>query len=249
MKQLLITLTTDFGDQFSVSQLHTVLAGLGYNGKLIENHSVTPFSIIEGAFELMVTASFSPTKTIHVAVVDPGVGSNRRGVVVKTKYSWFVGPDNGLLYPAAKNEGIIKAWQLNETHIGDHISNTFHGRDVFIKVAVSLAQGKNPITFGSIALPIESLTSFVFKNGQVLHIDHYGNIKIYWTGPIGTKKIYTITTKRGTFIVPFVKTFSDVPRYKPLALLGSTGTLELAVNQKRGNRFFSVSVGDIVRIQ
>lgn len=249
MKQKLITITTDFGDQFSVSQLHTILAGLGYNGKLIENHSVTPFSILEGAFELMVTASFSPTKTIHVAVVDPGVGSNRRGVVVKTKHSWFVGPDNGLLYPAAKNEGIIKAWQLNETHFGDHISNTFHGRDVFIKVATSLAQGKQPISFGSSAIPVESLTPLVFKNGQVLHIDHYGNIKIHRTGQIGTKKICIITTKGGTFTAPFVKTFSDVPLFKPLALLGSTGTLELAVNQKRGDRFFSVSVGDIVHIQ
>lgn len=249
MKHKLITITTDFGDQFSVSQIHAVLAGLGYNGKLIENHSVTPFSILEGAFELMVTASFSPTKTIHVAVVDPGVGSNRRGVVVKTKHSWFVGPDNGLLYPAAKAEGIVKAWQLIETHFGDNISNTFHGRDVFIKVAASLAQRKKPITFGSIAIPIESLTRLIFKNGQVLHIDHYGNIKIYWTGPISTKKIYTITTKGGTFTIPFVKTFSDVPSYKPLALLGSTGTLELAVNQKRGDRFFAVSVGDIVRIQ
>lgn len=248
MNTHLITITTDFGDQFSVSQLHTILAGLGYNGKLIENHSVTPFSILEGAFELMVTASFSPPKTIHVAVVDPGVGSNRRGIVVKTKHSWFVGPDNGLLYPAAVNEGIIRVWQLHETHFGDHISNTFHGRDVFIKVAASLAQGKQPVSFGSIVVPIESLTTLVFKNGQVLHIDHFGNIKIYWTGRIGAKKIYTITTNGGTFTVPFVKTFSDVPTGQPLALLGSSGTLELAVNQKRGDHFFSVSVGDVVRI-
>ena len=102
----LITLTTDLGDQFAVAQLHVVLARDGFDGRVIENHSVTPFSILEGAFEIDALSRFTPVGTIHVGVVDPDVGSDRRGVVIRTKKSWFVGPDNGLLYPTAVHDEI-----------------------------------------------------------------------------------------------------------------------------------------------
>lgn len=249
MKNTLITITTDLGDQFAASQLHAVLVKAGYAGRIIENHSVRPFSILEGAFELMAITMFVPSQTIHVAVVDPGVGSKRKGIILKTKRSWFVGPDNGLLYPAATQEGILFAWQLNEAKVSNTVSNTFHGRDVFIKVATYLANGQSPKNFGSTMLSIDALKSLTFKKRQVLHVDHYGNSKIYWPGPIDIKKAYLIKTKAGTFTVPFVRTFSDVPIAKPLALLGSTGTLELAVNQRRGDRFFGLSVGTIVCIR
>ncbi len=249
MKNTLLTITTDLGDQFAVSQLHAVLARAGYTGKIIENHSVRPFSILEGAFELMAITTFVPVHSIYVAIVDPGVGSKRKGIIVKTKKSWFIGPDNGLLYPAATHEGIVRAWQLNEKRINSSVSNTFHGRDVFIKVATYLSRDQNPENFGSDMLSIDTLKSLSFKKGQVLHIDHYGNSKIYWPESIGVQGICSIKTKAGTFTVPFVKTFSDVPIGKPLALLGSTGTLELAVNQRRGDRFFNLSIGAIIHMR
>lgn len=248
MKQKLITLTTDFGDQFAVSQLHAVLANLGYTGKLIENHTVTPFSIIEGAFELSVTAKYSPPGIIHVGVIDPGVGSNRLGIIIKTKRSFLVGPDNGILYPTAIREGIVQVWRLRESSVSDHISHTFHGRDIFIKAAALLARNRRPESFGSTIIPISTLEKFVFKDGQVLHIDHYGNVKVHWSNSIHPKYC-TITSKEGIFVLPFVKTFSDVPTGKPLALLGSSGTLELAINLARADTFFRVSVGDVLEIR
>src|SRR3989344_6022901 len=248
MKQV-ITLTTDFGDQFAVAQLHAVLVSLGFDGRVIENHSVSPFKIIEGAFELFQITKLIPDNSVHVGVVDPGVGSSRRGIVIKTQRSWFVGPDNGLLYPAAEKESIKQAWQLSESNISDEVSNTFHGRDIFIKAAVYITQGKQPKDFGSTSISPEALTQVNFQSGQILHIDHYGNIKIHWQENINAFRKLLIKTTKTAEVIPVVKTFSDVPPNTPLALLGSNGTLELAVNLTRGDEYFGVHLGEIVTIQ
>ena len=122
----LITITTDFGDQLAAAQLKAVLLDQGFDGQIIENHSINAFSITEGAFSLALIARFSPKGTIHVAVVDPGVGTNRRGIIIKTARSWFFGPDNGLLFQAANNEIIQQVWKLQESDISKETSNTFH---------------------------------------------------------------------------------------------------------------------------
>ena len=142
----IITITTDFGDQFAAAQLHAIIATYNFDGNIIENHSITPFSIEEGAFEIWQLSKFTPENTVHLGVVDPGVGSSRWGIIIKTKKGWYVGPDNGLLYPAATRDGITQVWKIKEESFGD-ISNTFHGRDVFVKAAVLLSQGKKPQDF------------------------------------------------------------------------------------------------------
>ncbi|HJZ05323.1 MAG TPA: SAM-dependent chlorinase/fluorinase, partial [Patescibacteria group bacterium] len=185
MKKPLITITTDFGDGFATSQLKVIVAGLGYTGHLVENHDVKPYSIVEGAYGIWQLAKYCPKGSVHVGVVDPGVGSDRAGIVIKTKNFWFVGPDNGLLYPAAVADGIERIWKIIDF---ENVSNTFHGRDVFIKQAVWLAQGKEPR-----GEEIEEIKRLSFEEGQVVHIDHYGNAKIW-----GKK----------TFGLPVVKTFS-----------------------------------------
>ncbi len=249
MEKKLITLTTDFGDQFAVVQLHAVTMLLGFWGRVIENHSVTAFSILEGAFEIDVLADFSPHDTIHVGVVDPGVGSRRRGIVIRTKKSWYVGPDNGLLYPAAVDESIQQVWELNESKIGGTISHTFHGRDVFIKAAVYLAKGKKPEDFGSRKIDPAQLIKLKIKQGQVVHIDNYGNVKVFYKDHLRPGNTLQIKIKGKKFSVPIVKTFSDVEQGKPLALLGSSGTLELAINYSRGDTFFGAKLGDVLQIE
>lgn len=244
----LITITTDFGDQLAAAQLKAVLADLGFDGQIIENHSVAPFSIIEGAFSLALVSKFSPKGTVHVGIIDPEVGSNRRGIIIKTKKSWLVGPDNGLLFQAAISEKIESVWKIKESSISANVSPTFHGRDVFIKVAAYLALEKKPEDFGSINISDKSLVKFSYKTGQVLHVDPYGNIKLHCLQKIYSHKKLTIKTRKNTFIVPFVKTFSDVPKGKPLAFLGSSQTLELAVNLKRADILFGVKQGDILKI-
>lgn len=244
----LITLTTDLGDQFAVAQLHAVLAQDGFDGQIIENHSVTPFSILEGAFEIDALSRFTPTGTIHVGVVDPGVGSDRRGVIIKTKSFWFVGPDNGLLYPAAVRDGIRQVWQIDESAFGN-VTNTFHGRDVFIRAAVKFANSDQPEQFGCSLTSPTSLTPLTFHPGQVVHVDHYGNLKVIWENGIHVGSSLRIKKNGQSWKIPVVKTFSDVPEGAPLALLGSNGTLELAVNLGKADEYFGVQLGDIVRIR
>lgn len=243
-----ITITTDFGDQLAAAQLKAVLTSLGFDGLLIENHSVTPFSIIEGAFSLVLVSRFSPKGTVHVGIIDPEVGSNRRGIIIKTEKSWLVGPDNGLLFQAATSEKIESVWKIKESLISKNVSPTFHGRDIFIKSAAYLSLGKQPEDFGSTKIPAKFLVKLYFKIGQVLHIDSYGNIKVHCLQKIYSHKKLTIKTRKNTFTVPLVKTFSDVPRGKPLAFLGSSQALELAVNLQRADTFFGVKQGDILEI-
>lgn len=240
----LITITTDFGDSFAVSQLHAVLASCGFNGKIIENHNVTAFSIIEGAFQIKTLSKYCSKNAIHVGIVDPGVGSGRDGVIIKTGKSFFVGPNNGLLYPALTDDIIEKVWKIDEAYFGKNISRTFHGRDIFIKAAALLAKGKGPESFGSNIYDKNLLIKLSFEKGQILHIDSYGNLKINWQKNIVPGKILHINGNK----VPIVKTFSDVSSGKLMAYLGSSNTLELAVNQGNANGIFNLKVGDKIKI-
>ncbi len=220
----LITITTDFGDGFATSQLKTVVYGLGYEGNIVENHHVKPYEIVEGAYGIWQLAKYCQPGTVHLGVVDPGVGSERAGIVIKTKNFWFVGPDNGLLWPAANTDGVEKIWRLDEKMFGS-VGNTFHGRDVFIKQAVFLAQGEQPR-----GEEISEIKRLEFEEGQVLHIDTYGNAKIWGSN---------------TFGFPVVDTFSDVAEGTPLILNGSSDLLELAVNLGSAKERFGLKLGEV----
>lgn len=228
MKQL-ITITTDLGDHFATSQLKAVIFSLGFTDQIIENHDISSFSVLEGSYAIWQLAKFCPPNTIHVGIVDPGVGSERNGIVIKTKNFWFIGPDNGLLWKAAHQNKILQSWKIDEKYFGS-VSTTFHGRDVFVKVAVLLSGNKRPEDFG--CRPIRNIKKLEFKNGQVLHIDNYGNAKIFGNN---------------TFGLPVVKTFSDVQPGQPLILNGSSDLLELAVNLHSAKDHFGLKLGQIIK--
>lgn len=240
--QKIITITTDLGDQFASAQLKAVVYSLGFEGKIIENHGVKPFSIMEGAFEIQALANFCSRATVHLGIIDPGVGSDRAGIIIQTKKSFFVGPDNGLLYPAAQKEKIVRVWKIMEDKINKKFTNTFHGRDIFIKVAAYLANGQKPGSFGCTEINPKSLERLEFKTGQVVHIDHYGNIKVYWKNSLNGH------LRLGKCIFPVVKTFSDVAVGKALAYLGSHDILELAINRGRANEQLGIKLEEILEI-
>lgn len=225
----LITITTDLGDNFAVSQLKAVLFALGFAGRIIENHDVSSFSITEGAYGIWQVSKYCPQNTIHVGIVDPGVGSKRNGIVIKTNNFWFVGPDNGLFWEAASQDKILRIWKIDEKYFGS-VSATFHGRDIFVKIAVQLSQNKHPEDFGCI--PVKNIKKFEFKKGQILHIDNYGNAKIFGNN---------------TFGLPLAKTFSDVNPGQPLILNGSSDLLELAVNLKSAKDYFGLKLGQVIQ--
>lgn len=245
----LITLTTDFEDQFASAQLKAVLLSLGFDGNVIENHSITPFSIVEGAFQIDTLRAFCPFYSIHVGIVDPGVGSSRRGIIIKTHHSYLIGPDNGLLYYSARKEKILSVWQINESIFGNSVSNTFHGRDVFIKAAVFIAKGKKPEEFGCQKIQPGALMPLIIQDGQVVHIDHYGNIKIHWPYLTHTSHKLSITRAHQEIFFPFVKTFSDVGKGQPLAYVGSNNTLELAINLGNASKEFEIGLEQVLPIK
>lgn len=247
MKKL-ITITTDFGDSFAAAQLRAVTASLEFDGSLIENHDVSSFSIVEGAFQVLTLSRFCPNGTIHVGVVDPGVGSDRAGIIIQSKDNWYVGPNNGLLYQAANKDGILNLWKLKESYISDYVSNTFHGRDVFVKAAVYLAHGKRPEDFQSKRIAISDLVKNSFQDGQVLHVDHYGNVKIQWNNKLSVGRKLSLKLKEENLEAPIVKTFSDVEKGRPLALLGSNDTLELAINLGNIANKYSIQTEEILDI-
>ncbi len=255
-KTELITFTTDLGDQFAAARLKIRAIKLGYRGEIVENHNVTPFSIVEGAFILnRMARDCLPGSATHVAIVDPDVGSKRRGIILRTERSFLIGPDNGVLVPTATEEGIKEAWKIDEGKINGRISVTFHGRDVFTPAAVYLAQGRKPESFGCTRIDPSSLVKFAFEPGQVAHVDHYGNLKILGHEAPAKGSRLSFRSNSQCVVAPFRRTFSDVPPGTPVAIWGSDDTLELAVNQGRADMLFSnepdrvIKPGHLLEIQ
>lgn len=248
-KNSLITLTADFGDRFALAQVELVIHRINPQARFIVLcNEVTPFSILEGAFLLAKSYRFSPGGSIHIGVVDPGVGSERKGLLIRTANYWFVGPDNGLLYPAADDDGIEQVYVIDEQKVNSTGLTTFHGRDIFAPAAARLSLGESPLNF---AEPIDStlIRPYGFEPNQVAHIDPYGNIKLTSSSErykAGDQLNIDLTT--GRIIIPFCRTFADVPAGELLAYRGSHNTLELARNLGSAAQVLQLAVGQRLEI-
>lgn len=181
----IITLLTDFGTRdWFVPSMKGVILSIAPGVRLVDmTHEIPPQDVRAGAFVLASAARCFPKGTIHVAVVDPGVGSERRAVAVKTRQRLFIGPDNGLLSLALRNEEVVGIRSLdNERLFRRPVSHTFHGRDIFAPVAAHLANGT---AFSSLGVRLASLRQLDVKpvrsrgqrvEGEVVFIDRYGNL-------------------------------------------------------------------------
>lgn len=138
----LITLTTDFGLGEYTAAMKGVILGINSQGKIIDiNHKITAQNIKEAAYVMYSAVPYFPW-AVHVGVVDPGVGTDRKGIVIQCENGLLVGPDNGLLIPCARKLGIRKIYEIsNKKYMNDVISNTFHGRDIFAPAAAYLSIG------------------------------------------------------------------------------------------------------------
>ena len=213
------------------------------------SHQVTPFSISDGARFLFGATPYYPAGTVFVAVVDPGVGSTRKAVVVKSRRGqYFVLPDNGLMTLVQDRDGIEGAREITNQSwmVGVALSSTFHGRDIFSPVGAHLARGEDWTQAGP-ELPVKDLVRLNIKaarlddrglSGEVIATDGpFGNLvtNIYGSEFLklgyerGQKVRFTIGQTEMT--IPFVRTFNDVPLKKPLMYIDSRGHLGLAVNQ------------------
>jgi len=259
----LITLLSDFGlkDPY-VAEMKAVVLSICPQARLVDiSHEIEKFNIRMGAFVLASAAPYFPKGTIHVAVVDPGVGTKRRALLVEAKGAFFVGPDNGLLMLAAERMGIRHVYSImNERFMLSRVSRTFHGRDIFAPVAAHLANGCKPSDFG-VEIKDYLVPRFVKPRltkkalvGEVLHIDDFGNI----VTNISRAEFEKTGIREGAMIrfrlrdrvlkLKFCSTYGEVPVGKSLALIGSHDFLEISTNQRNAFQKFGAKVGDIVAV-
>jgi S-adenosylmethionine hydrolase len=209
-----------------------------------------------GAFMLASISPYFPKGTVHVAVVDPEVGTERRAILVQTKTAFFVGPDNGILILAAKNQGIEHAYLLTNTQFMlPKISNTFHGRDIFAPVAAYLDKGIAPKEYGpEITNAFTPEFTIAKRNnnaltGEILHIDGFGNV-ITNISQKELPKAKTIKIKLPNISLELAlaKTYALAKPNEPVALIGSHNFLEIALNKGNAAEKYSVSAGDVVEV-
>ena len=244
----MIVVSTDFGDRFSLVQIVGVIKSIYSDAQImIGENEVTPFSIIEGAFIIQQSSKYLPKGTIHLGVIDPGVGSMRKPIVIEGKNFYYVGPDNGLFWPAVEQDGFVAAYEIDKDKLGNS-SNTFHGRDIFAKVAAFVASGK---PYEEYAHPVEenALVQLRFKENQILFIDPYGNIKVNNPANYHIDQVLTITSPAGrSFMAPFKRTFSDVSLGQPVTHKGSNDVLEIAINQIPAAKALGVRVEEVLTV-
>lgn len=249
-----ITLTTDFGlaDHF-VGVMKGVILRICPQARVIDvSHEVKPFEIAGGAFLLAEAWRFFPEGTIHVAVVDPGVGTARRPILVEAGGHFFLGPDNGVLAMVYSGLDHIARHVTAREFFLEPLSRTFHGRDLFAPVAAHLASGVDP---GRIGPVIEDHLKVAFDKpqqiskrtwtGMVLHIDRFGNlITNFARKDFGDLELRPFEFTIGTRSLHRVAlNYADADAGELFLILGSSGYLEVALNQASAARLLGCGVG------
>ena len=238
-----VTFTTDFGtgDGY-VGAMKGVVLSLAPDAQLVDiTHEVPPFDVAAGAFALAQAAPLFPPGSIHVAVVDPGVGHARAELVVEAHGSLFVGPDNGVLSLAARGPRVAR--RIEADHFRRQpVSPTFHGRDVFAAAAGRLASGAAPRDAGSLLPAMVDLTAVDAEttgtapglSGTILHVDRFGNLITSIDGEQLTPGHWRLRP-RGTsgpgIVAAAARTYADVARGALLFYVGSSGLVELACRE------------------
>ena len=245
----ILVFITDFGTaNDAVAICHAVMVGIAPDVRIMDiTHQVTPFSIEEGARILEGVTPYYPPGTVFVGVIDPGVGTSRKAVIVKTKKGqYFVVPDNGLITPVVERDGLDSAREITNTNwmIGQAISSTFHGRDIFSPVGAHLAEGWD---FTMVGPPVDQLVRMTSKAATASEKGVAGDI-IALDDPFGSlitdiskdqfeKLGYSLGDKitlqldKKPFTLPYEKTFMTVPVGDPLLFIDSRDRVSLAINQ------------------
>lgn len=259
-KRPILTLTTDFGnrDQY-VSAMKGVILSICEDVRLIDvSHDIPPQDIMAGAWVIKNSAFLYPPGTVHLVVVDPGVGTKRNPVLVRIKDQLFVGPDNGLFSLVADQEKYEARILSNKKYWNGGIqSATFHGRDVFAPIAAHLCNGTEPEAFGD---PLKELVTYHWAlpivdeegiQGWVVHIDHYGNLITNITRELfnevnGTGRVKIFAGN--TIIQDISETFASVPEGESTAVFGSSGMLEIIINKGSAESMLGIEKGAAVSV-
>jgi S-adenosylmethionine hydrolase len=254
----IITLTTDFGtsDHFA-GVMKGVVARIAPNARVVDiTHQITPYEILEGAFVIAETWKHFPKSSIHVVIVDPGVGSARRPILAAAGGHYFIAPDNGVLsmiFDAAKAKVRVIS---NPKMMAREISHTFHGRDIFAPAAAHLAKGAAPSRFGTLIedhVRIDGIhPSMTLPNvwhGQILQVDRFGNLITNFDAralPRLSKFELRVGKRR---IHRLALTFSEAAIGALVLVAGSSGYLEIVANQRSAAQMLGCGVRSPVELE
>jgi S-adenosyl-L-methionine hydrolase (adenosine-forming) len=245
----IITLTTDFGTADGyVGAMKGVIARIAgsHPAPVVVDlaHDIPPGDIAHAAWVVATATTEFPHGSIHVVVVDPGVGGSRREVIIRSAGRWYVGPDNGVFAYIAERSSEVYVIE-NERFRAERVSRTFHGRDVFAPTAAAIASGEDPSTAGP--GPAIKLTGRLpwgareRDTGRIVHIDRFGNL----ISDLPEAEAGPAVAVAGQ-VLPLVGTYEDVAPGQLLAYIGSAGTVEIAVRDGRADRQLAVARGALV---
>jgi len=256
----IITLTTDYGtNDHLVGALKGVILKINPDVTIVDiTHNVTPFDLLDAALAIGSAYPYFPAKTVHVVVVDPGVGTERRPLLVSAQNQYFVAPDNGVLsviYEREKESLVVRHANVAHYYL-QPVSKTFHGRDIFAPVASWLTKGWQTPSMGDeisdfkkFALPRPKETDGVVK-GAVLRADAFGNLITNFRTedlPEAALKDGTINLQVGTHqVARLVDTFASGNNGEAIAYVGSSGYLEIGVNKANAARTLGLGRGATV---
>ncbi len=263
----IITLLTDFGtnDEYAGLMKGAILS-INPSVTIVDiTHQIDSQDIVQAAFTIYSSYEYFPEGTIHLVVVDPGVGSDRSLLALKTKKQIFIAPDNGVLTLLFNEEKITSLIRItNSRYFRSPTSRTFHGRDIIAPVGGHLSVGMDIGKLGTEidlkdAVRLDHLGAQISENGElvgkIVAIDKFGNLitnigsdKLREVFPNVPKRTFRITT--GVHgITGLLETYSNVPLKSPVALIGSRGFLEIALNQDNAAQVLKAEKGDEVRVK
>ena len=249
----IVTLTTDFGTRdYYVAAMKAVLVRDCPDVRLIDvTHEVPRHDILCGSITLERAVDGFLPGTVHLAVVDPGVGTDRRILLAELNCQFVVCPDNGLITWAWRRLGPGRAYAL--TWRPNVSTNTFHGRDVMAPAAAMIAGGRD---LTEIARPIDDPVLLdvapardASAGAQIIHIDTFGNATTNLSHETMRHAVGSGFRVRGQYVGPLRRTYADVPPGTPLALIGSSGLLEIAVRDGSAAEQLGLKVGDVVTVE
>ncbi|HEY9666886.1 MAG TPA: SAM-dependent chlorinase/fluorinase [Coleofasciculaceae cyanobacterium] len=253
-----IALLSDFGlKDVYVGVMKGVIAQINPHLTVVDlTHQIPRQNIAAARFSLMNAYAYFPQGTVYVAVVDPGVGSQRRGIAIQTDAGFLVGPDNGLFSGVLAQTRVIAAVELTNSKywLTSTPSTTFHGRDIFAPVGAHLASGV-PIaqlgesidskTLVSLSIPERTLTASTIV-GCIQYIDYFGNLVTNIPAADVQEKTWLVAV--GNYIIPNSQTYSDRPLGEVVALIGSHGWVEIAVNGGSAQQELQLDWGASVQV-
>lgn len=261
----IITLLTDFGlrDPYVAAMKGVILSINSHTWIVDITHQIRPQDIRQASIALQNAYRFFPAGTLHICVVDPGVGSNRSIVAVQTAHYIFLAPDNGLLWPILEAEKTYKIVKItNSQYYRNPVSRTFHGRDIFAPVGAHIANGialddlgpamdKDALTAMRLPRPVLSADNRLC--GTITAIDRFGNLStnlkpVAISKLTGSQKIRPIVQIGANRIDGLSPSYNSVARHHPLAIIGSDGFLEIAVNCGNAQQQFGTKIGDTVQV-